>query len=99
MIDVTDLSKSYGPVEALSGVSFHISSGEIVGLLGPNAAGMTTSELHPRMRPFVAAFSNAPTPLFCVQQNSRIQNAIPALVDANRIQIDFPDLRIPGGQL
>ncbi len=42
MIDVTDLSKSYGPVEALSGVSFHISSGEIVGLLGPNAAGKTT---------------------------------------------------------
>jgi ABC-2 type transport system ATP-binding protein len=42
MIDVTDLSKSYGPVEALSGVSFHVSSGEIVGLLGPNAAGKTT---------------------------------------------------------
>ncbi len=42
MIDVSDLSKSYGPVQALYGVSFRIAAGEIVGLLGPNAAGKTT---------------------------------------------------------
>ena len=42
MIDVTDLSKSYGPIEALRGVTFHITPGEIVGLLGPNGAGKTT---------------------------------------------------------
>jgi ABC-2 type transport system ATP-binding protein len=42
MIRVTDLTKSYGPIEALKGVSFEISSGEIVGLLGPNGAGKTT---------------------------------------------------------
>jgi ABC-2 type transport system ATP-binding protein len=42
MIDVTDLSKSYGPVEALRGVSFHVDAGEIIGLLGPNGAGKTT---------------------------------------------------------
>ena len=42
MIDVDGLTKSYGAVEALSGVSFHIKSGEIVGLLGPNGAGKTT---------------------------------------------------------
>ena len=42
MIDVTDLTKSYGPVEALRGVSFSIAGREIVGLLGPNGAGKTT---------------------------------------------------------
>jgi ABC-2 type transport system ATP-binding protein len=42
MIDVTDLSKSYGPIEALRGVSFHVDAGEIIGLLGPNGAGKTT---------------------------------------------------------
>jgi ABC-2 type transport system ATP-binding protein len=42
MIDVNDLTKSYGPIEALKNVSFHVDAGEIIGLLGPNGAGKTT---------------------------------------------------------
>lgn len=42
MIDVTDLDKSYGEVQALQEVSFNIAAGEIIGLLGPNGAGKTT---------------------------------------------------------
>jgi ABC-2 type transport system ATP-binding protein len=40
---VRDLSKRYGAVEAVRGVSFEIQAGEIFGLLGPNGAGKTTT--------------------------------------------------------
>jgi ABC-2 type transport system ATP-binding protein len=43
MIKVVDLTKSYGPIHALKGISFHVAPGEIVGLLGPNGAGKSTT--------------------------------------------------------
>ncbi len=42
-VSVDGLTKSYGHVEALRGVSFEIRAGEVFGLLGPNGAGKTTT--------------------------------------------------------
>ncbi len=42
-IEVDDLKKSYGEVEAVRGVSFGVGRGEVFGLLGPNGAGKTTT--------------------------------------------------------
>ena len=41
-IEVRDLKKSYGDLEALKGINFAINRGEIFALLGPNGAGKTT---------------------------------------------------------
>ena len=42
IIQVEDLYKSYGAVEAVRGVSFSVEEGEVFGLLGPNGAGKTS---------------------------------------------------------
>jgi ABC-2 type transport system ATP-binding protein len=43
MIEVHDLTKYYGSAAAIRGVSFRVAAGEILGFLGPNAAGKTTT--------------------------------------------------------
>ncbi|OLE84168.1 MAG: ABC transporter ATP-binding protein [Acidobacteria bacterium 13_1_20CM_2_60_10] len=43
VLQVENLTKRYGDVEALRGVSFAVEEGEVFGLLGPNGAGKTTT--------------------------------------------------------
>jgi ABC-2 type transport system ATP-binding protein len=43
IIQVENLFKTYGTVEALRGVSFAVEEGEVFGLLGPNGAGKTST--------------------------------------------------------
>lgn len=43
MIEVRDLTRYYGDVRAIHNVTFDVRKGEVLGLLGPNAAGKTTT--------------------------------------------------------
>jgi len=43
VLELTDLSKNFGGVKALDKVTFHLPRGSILGLIGPNGSGKTTS--------------------------------------------------------
>jgi multidrug/hemolysin transport system ATP-binding protein len=43
IINVSDLTKSYGNVKAVRGIDFHVNEGELFAFLGPNSAGKTTT--------------------------------------------------------
>ena len=43
MIEIKELTKTYGNVKAVDKITFSVSKGEVFGLLGPNGAGKTTT--------------------------------------------------------
>src|SRR6202022_1819833 len=43
MIEVTGLTKRFGPITAVSALNLCVSKGEILGFLGPNGAGKSTT--------------------------------------------------------
>lgn len=43
LVEVEQVSKRFGDIQAVDGVSFHVAAGEIFGMLGPNGAGKTTT--------------------------------------------------------
>ncbi|MHB0997453.1 MAG: ATP-binding cassette domain-containing protein, partial [Elusimicrobiales bacterium] len=70
MIEITNLTKSFGGFKAVDGLNLRVEPGEIFGFLGPNGAGKTTTVkvLSGIMRPTsgsvsVAGFDVAREPL------------------------------------
>jgi ABC-2 type transport system ATP-binding protein len=52
IVEVKDLTKSYGGKQVVKGISFSVKEGEIFGILGPNGAGKTTTlEMIEAIRP------------------------------------------------
>lgn len=43
MLTVSNLTKNFGPIQAVKGVSFTVGKGEVLGFLGPNGAGKSTT--------------------------------------------------------
>jgi len=43
LLKLTNVSKSFGPVTAVDGVSFAVDRGQVIGFLGPNGAGKSTT--------------------------------------------------------
>ena len=42
MIDITNITKSFGSLQVLKGIDLHIAKGEVVSIVGPSGAGKTT---------------------------------------------------------
>ena len=42
MIDIKNITKSFGPLQVLKGIDLHINKGEILSIVGPSGAGKTT---------------------------------------------------------
>lgn len=42
LLEITGLKKSFGGIQALGGVDFHVDEGEVVSVIGPNGAGKTS---------------------------------------------------------
>ncbi|KAB1188931.1 MULTISPECIES: ABC transporter ATP-binding protein [Haloferax] len=81
-----DLTKSYGDVEALSGVSVSVAEGEVFGLIGPNGAGKTT---------LIRALTGTTTPDGGVVS---VLGDHPTAVDRQRLALLPQDFR-PAGRL
>lgn len=87
LLRLEDISKHYGAIEALSGVSFEVGRGEVVALLGDNGAGKST------LVKIIAGGQSASSGRIIFEGNER-QFATPAEAKAAGIETVYQDLSL-----
>ena len=85
MLDIKNLSVSYGAIDAVKDISLHVDDGEIVSLIGANGAGKTTT-LH------------AITGLVPAKSGSVMFNGRDLLKERNHIIVTYGMAHIPEGR-
>jgi branched-chain amino acid transport system ATP-binding protein len=93
MLDVRDLRVRYGAVEAVKGVSFEITAGAIVSLIGANGAGKTTTlrALTGLVRPSGGAVRFDDTPLIGLAPHDIVRLGIAHVPEGRRL---FPKMTV-----
>ncbi len=80
LLEIKELSKSFGAIRAVDSVGFEVRSGEIYGLLGPNGAGKTTtiSMISGLLKPDAGEVIVAGTPFWSDPQRAKsIMGVVP----------------------
>lgn len=90
VLKVSNLSRFFGGVKALSGINMEVNHGEIVGLIGPNGAGKTT---------FFNLLTGIYTPsdgniLYTFQEENPIKNKKPYKIAASGVSRTFQNIRL-----
>lgn len=90
VLKVSNLSKIFGGVKAVSGVNMDIKQGEIIGLIGPNGAGKTT---------FFNMLTGIYTPtegniVYNFQKGNSIKNKKPYKIAASGVSRTFQNIRL-----
>lgn len=93
MLRVDDLQVDYGAIAALRGVSLHIDQGEIVGLIGVNGAGKSTTigSIIGIVRPSAGAISFQGQSLLGLAPEAIVRRGIAPVMEGRRI---FPALTV-----
>jgi branched-chain amino acid transport system ATP-binding protein len=90
VLKVSNLSRFFGGVKAVSGVNMDIKHGEIIGLIGPNGAGKTT---------FFNLLTGIYTPtegniVYNFQKENPVKNKAPYKIAASGVSRTFQNIRL-----
>jgi branched-chain amino acid transport system ATP-binding protein len=93
LLEVSDLQVRYGAIQALRGVTLHVDEGEIVGLIGVNGAGKSTTMLSILgvVKPVRGAITFRGESLIGQPPESIVRKGIAPVMEGRRI---FPSLTV-----